>query len=514
VNALGLNNEGVMEGTRVQLLAQIAAWADDTGSSQQIFWLCDQPGSGKSTVAAHMANTWKNDRLAARFFFSPDQQETRRVDRFVATIAKQIHGNFPISAQYLVTALDKVRDLSGPSFTHAFKVLVSDLVEFLRKSPSSNASDKNESDIPKPPLLLVIDSLDQCEEWDRKFLLDALTHHLPSKSSLKVLVTSTSLPDIKVAFSNSEMVLLCQDILTFPPHDGQDDIAFYIRRRLDKFRRDQHDIIITYAHNLFQRAFVACTNLEKTMNTPAILKKLESMDKDDSFLPMYQATIEEALPDEDSLVPMKQVLQGIALPYRPVSPAVIESFFRHPEEDGYCLDYVSKLLTALKSVVFHSPENLHQPIYILHPTFTEFLKIIHRDEKFSIIPWAGHANIAKVCMDLLESLPSNPPRSSPLKPSPTFDSLASNPFPPLVALVLNDDRHATARYGIAFWPRHASEGLLDEDLRSKLVPFFQKKALNWIYYAAQLRELGECVEGMKLLRQKLEICERLSGVSR
>ncbi|CAG8583173.1 7161_t:CDS:2 [Acaulospora colombiana] len=502
-------SEGVMEGTRVQLLAQISTWADDA-DSPQIFWLCDQPGSGKSTVAAHMANVWKKDRLAARFFFCPDQQETRRVDRFVATIAKQIYGSHRRSAQYLVTALDKVRDLSGPSFADAFKVLVSDLVEFLSKAPAGVSGASESSNVQMPPLLLVIDSIDQCEEWDRRWLLDALTHYLPSKSALKVLVTSTSLPDIKKAFDDPTLVHLCQDVLTFPPSDGQDDIAFYIRNRLNKLRREDHDLVVKYAHNLFQRAFVACTHLEKTFNTPAILAKLGAMDKDDSFRPMYQATIEAALPDEDSLIAMKQVLQGIALPYRPVSPAVIESFFRPPEEAGYVPDYVSRLLTSLRSVVFHSPKELYRPIHILHPTFTEFLKTIDRDEKFSIIPWAGHANIARVCIELLQSLPSNPPNPPSLRPSSTFEPLLPSSLPPSVASVLNDNRHATLRYGIAFWTRHAAEGLLDDELRLQLVPLFQSKTLDWIYHAAQLRELSECIEGMQLLKKKLETQQRLS----
>ncbi|PVF94667.1 WD40 repeat-like protein [Serendipita vermifera] len=511
VNALGLNNEGVMEGTRVQLLAQISEWADDV-ESPQIFWLCDQPGSGKSTVAAHMANIWQKDRLAARFFFSPESQETRRVDRFVATIAKQIHGNHRRSAQYLVTALDKVRDLSGPSFTHAFKVLVSELVEFLGKLPV-DVSDASEAPNPqRPPLLLVIDSIDQCEEWDRRWLLDALTHHLPSKSTLKVLVTSTSLPDIKAALDDSSLVHLCQDALTFPSNGGQDDIAFYIRKRLDKLRREDQDLVVKYAHNLFQRAFVACINLEKTFNTPAILAKLGSMDKDDSFRPMYQATIEGALPDEESLIAIKQVLQGIALPYRPISPAVIESFFRPPEEDNYTSDYVIRILTSLRSVVFCSPEDPSKPIHILHPTFTEFLKTIDRDEKFSIVPWAGHANIANVCMDLLESLSSHPPKPLSLTSSSTFGRLTPSPPPQSVASILNDNKHATLRYGIAFWPRHAAEGLLDDELRLQLVPLFQKKTLDWIYHAAHLRELDECIEGMRHLKKKLEVHKHLPSV--
>ncbi|KAG8852883.1 hypothetical protein FRB91_005769 [Serendipita sp. 411] len=65
-------------GTRTDVLDAIRKWVVDIETTEQIFWLNDAAGTGKSTIAATLAKEWQlNQILAGRFFFSPNADTTR-----------------------------------------------------------------------------------------------------------------------------------------------------------------------------------------------------------------------------------------------------------------------------------------------------------------------------------------------------------------------------------------------------------------------------------------------------
>jgi hypothetical protein len=78
-----------MEGTRESILEKIEQWRIEP-LAPQVLWLADVAGSGKSTVAKHLAEKWKAQGcLAGRFFFSRDAEETRTPKLFFTTISQQ-----------------------------------------------------------------------------------------------------------------------------------------------------------------------------------------------------------------------------------------------------------------------------------------------------------------------------------------------------------------------------------------------------------------------------------------
>ncbi|KIM27186.1 hypothetical protein M408DRAFT_55100, partial [Serendipita vermifera MAFF 305830] len=87
----GVQHVPCLGGTREKTIAAISKWADEKPNSKPIFLLMDVAGSGKSTVAKHMANQWTREkRLLARYFFSRDTTATMSTDAFCSTVANAL----------------------------------------------------------------------------------------------------------------------------------------------------------------------------------------------------------------------------------------------------------------------------------------------------------------------------------------------------------------------------------------------------------------------------------------
>jgi hypothetical protein len=101
-----------MKGTRESILAHAREWST-SDDSPQIFWLADVAGTGKSTIANHLAREWKGSGcLAGRFFFSREADESRTSRLFFSTIAQQGISNLGSDLQNLVAL--GIRKLKNP----------------------------------------------------------------------------------------------------------------------------------------------------------------------------------------------------------------------------------------------------------------------------------------------------------------------------------------------------------------------------------------------------------------
>jgi hypothetical protein len=135
------------EGTRSEVLKRIRDWMDDDSTQEQIFWLKDVAGTGKSTIAATVSHECMDSkRLAGRFFFTPNSKASSGLKDFSVTVARDISNQ----QSALRTAIDEaIRTTSGTVFPiqQQFSRMV---IEPLRRL---NAS-----------LVFVFDALDNCDE--------------------------------------------------------------------------------------------------------------------------------------------------------------------------------------------------------------------------------------------------------------------------------------------------------------------------------------------------------------
>lgn len=95
-----------------------------------------------------------------------------------------------------------------------------------------------------PKLFLVIDGIDECEQNDRKMLLDNLIKIVSEADNdepgrLRLLVVSQEFPDIRKALNSSSVDRVRPNIVSLSEADNKTDIKFYIRKWVDKIA-EQH----------------------------------------------------------------------------------------------------------------------------------------------------------------------------------------------------------------------------------------------------------------------------------
>ncbi|PVF92292.1 hypothetical protein CPB86DRAFT_819763, partial [Serendipita vermifera] len=171
-------HQACLPGTRIQVLNDIEAWANNP-HSDQVLWLTDVAGAGKSTIARHLAEQWKKtEQLGGFFFFNKNVADATNIRLFSSTIAAQLAHHPKHRAQLQSSIVDGVKEL-GP--TPSFKDRLIKLVI----EPSKGLE-----------LILIVDALDECNEYDRKTLLDSILSSIFQSPDLKLLITSRPEPDI------------------------------------------------------------------------------------------------------------------------------------------------------------------------------------------------------------------------------------------------------------------------------------------------------------------------------
>src|SRR5271170_1203559 len=93
--AQGNQHSSCLEGTRKDILNEIAQWAVDR-DAKPVFCLVDQAGTGKSTISTQIALQWDVDHsLISRFFFSKPKGITS-AENFASTIATDMAVHIPL----------------------------------------------------------------------------------------------------------------------------------------------------------------------------------------------------------------------------------------------------------------------------------------------------------------------------------------------------------------------------------------------------------------------------------
>jgi hypothetical protein len=185
--------------TRTALLHDIMQWANDKGG-KPIFWLCGMAGTGKSTIARTIAQSFdSNGQLGASFFFKKGEGERGNASRFFTTIASDLVKHELGMLAGVRKALDADSAISQRALKEQFKKLIlQPLLEI--KQASSQASSQALSQA--PIRVIIIDALDECErEEDIRAILQLLAQTKDIQPvSLRIVVTSRSELHIRLGF--------------------------------------------------------------------------------------------------------------------------------------------------------------------------------------------------------------------------------------------------------------------------------------------------------------------------
>jgi hypothetical protein len=335
-----------------------------------MFCLLDVAGSGKSTVAKHMAEEWKKEnRLVARFFFSRDTTETMSTNSFCSTVA----GLFASRSAAFKEKMDEFKDTPDLSFEERFEGMITIPLKGLNGQA-----------------ILTIDALDECnkEYGSRDALFETLANQCPSIFQLRVMVTGRPEPDIKSWAQASG------GYTNFSKLEGDSkDVQLYIETRLQGIPVDDHRrlySVIRHAEGLFIWARIACDLL---VNTPDFDELLDTLGQEVSLDYLYKIALEQSIPkDNTSRQAVLTVLQMILAANRPLSIAELEKLAPKSK-------VVEPVVTLLSSFLLYDGRD--GPIRLLHATFREYVTDRSKHGPLFAQIGLGHHLLVSRCLSLL-----------------------------------------------------------------------------------------------------------------
>lgn len=498
LSAYGTDVETCEPGTRVDVLARIRRWAEDTSSPNQVFWLKDSAGTGKSTIAATMAREWQNNRrLAGRFFFSPNVATNQRTVYFCRIVAIDIITNLPRLEPIIEPIL-----LSSPenlAFPTQFRRLITEPLKQAEASDGQEWEAFGTNLEETAPLLLVFDALDNCVPKDQRILLATLLEELPRVPRVKVLLTSRDFQSISSYLQNSSLVcghdVQLLDMSNPPLHD----ITLYVDSKLRGFSEEERKRVITQANGLFVWAATFCRAVSNIRMRARLLENMSRSDVADTLDKLYLSILNQALVDPSAKGELRKVLQVIVCAFQPISSNTVTTFLPKIHQVD---DFVQDLTAVLKD---GHPD---RPIKVLHPTFREFIASNEgRANGFLLQMEPSHTVVALACLDVLERT---------LRQD-IFGVVQPNCVLPRnvdvgqVSDMVQSKTSAALRYASSYWAYHiaASENAWDD--WERVSTFLNHHFLHWVELMSWRGELNESLRALSQLGSQIRTRPRMAG---
>ncbi|KIJ62505.1 hypothetical protein HYDPIDRAFT_169151 [Hydnomerulius pinastri MD-312] len=391
-----------LSGTRLGLLARLTEWADNCDTDQRICWLSGLAGSGKSAVAQTIAEKYAGlGRLAASFFFSRKEIARRTAQRFFPTITCQLLASAPSIKLAVINALSE--DSTIPT-----KVLVEQMRRLLLAPILSTKNPFSD------PMLIVVDSLDECDDEKMASEVIVLLAELLRDSPwpFRVLFTSRAEPYITKTFQQPNLRSLTST-LELRDFSVDDDIKSYLRYSFDDIcqRRGSSEpdspsvwpteedlqAIVQKSAGLFIFATTVVKFVGDQYNIPAtrlqmVLQAGTNVASSSVYSELDTLYLDalRTFPDGDKT---RLVLGFIVLAFSPLSVCGLNNLLAKFQVEP------SLVVDNLRSVLVSNDSAEDQAIRIYHTSFRDFLVTSHRSRKYFIDATTYHRIIAQACLE-------------------------------------------------------------------------------------------------------------------
>ncbi|KAH7886710.1 hypothetical protein F5I97DRAFT_1869601 [Phlebopus sp. FC_14] len=495
-----------LPGTRLGLLERLTEWVDDRDSGQRICWLSGLAGSGKSAVAQTVAEKYASQhRLAASFFFSRKEMARRTAQRFFPTITCHLLTFAPSITPAIVDAL-------SDDYTIPTKVLAEQMRRLLL-APLSAVENSH-----KDPTLIVVDSLDECdnEKMAREVVVLLAELLRDCRWPLKVLLTSRPEAHILRTFRQEDLrALTCPFQLN--DFNVEDDIKSYLDHAFEDIRLNVADASSTMSlpddwppeadvQAIVQkssRLFIFATTVvkfvgDKHHNASSRLDTVLRGSIQGASASLYadlDTLYLDALrtyPDADKT---RLLLGAVAFVFSPLSTRALNSLL--------CQFQVDASLTAdsLRSVLVVPDAAQDGAIRIYHTSFRDFLTNPQRSRQFFVDAVVYHRILARACLEsMIRQLTTDMCKLR--DPTILHTQLAN--LSELCKLHID----AGVQYACRHFAHHLSLVPKDERLNETLVICVQGFArgylLNWIEALSLLGELDSAVISLRLVANWLK----------
>uniref|UniRef100_A0A8H7NM14 Mitochondrial division protein 1 n=1 Tax=Bionectria ochroleuca TaxID=29856 RepID=A0A8H7NM14_BIOOC len=499
-------NPTCLPNTRVDLLQQLSAWADDS-ESEAIFWLNGMAGTGKSTISRTMARDLNRKcRLGASFFFKRGEGDRRNMARFVTSIAADIVAREPAISQHVKKTLEEDPGIVKKTLKEQFDKLI---IQPFSKLPDRNGE----------PIVLVVDALDECENDDDIRTMIEIFSTAKEMQNLRLKTFFTSRPELPIrlgfhAIKGRYQDLILHDIpLSIIEHDLQvflqyktSDIRDDYNATVPKDRQLTQDwpgelkitSLVHMAVPLFIFAATTCRFLaDRKCGSPSnqletVLQyqtKSQESKLDATYLPVLEHQLFGLSNREKSQVlsQFRLVIGSIIILVRPLSTSALASILFIEQET---VDIRLDLLHSVLSV----PASSEEPVRLFHLSFRDFL--LDQDKRDNHAFWIderdSHRTLGRNCLTLMNKLKED------ICDLRLPGTRAKNVSPGKLATFLPPH----LQYACLYWVYHISEAELHGEDIGSVHDFLKSHFLHWI---EALSLMGQGLESIRLVNKLISI---------
>ena len=211
-------------------------WAlNPSPQTAPIMWLKGGAGAGRTSIARTIAQLCDSNhsRLAASFFFKGNDPLRSKVDSVIPTLALQIAAANPTWKRVIEESLahdpllleEKSKDTQFSTLIH----------RPLHMTYSAG---------PMTPLIIVVDALDECDDYNRLHaMLHAMTNVLRQPSPIRLLLTSRPESPV-VLFFRCTPSLIYKEIELKADEEANEDVLFFLDQEFHRIRSKHSDIFL------------------------------------------------------------------------------------------------------------------------------------------------------------------------------------------------------------------------------------------------------------------------------
>ncbi|KAK1990629.1 hypothetical protein LX36DRAFT_592221 [Colletotrichum falcatum] len=498
-------------GTRLSIRETIRQWADDL-SSEIFLWLAGPAGTGKSTIARTVADTFSGEkRLVAGYFFKRGEQGRNDTTRLFPTLAWQLAQTMPSLKGCLQKSLDGLdRDAVEK------KGLEVQFDKLLRRP----LEDLPPIDTSQPPKVIIIDALDECERPEQLPRILALLGKLHDIRTVRLRVLITSRPEVVNAFESLQKGKSVRKLKLLDRELRQDalmDIKLFIRTRFEDVSSKRNfqqgswptlkdfDRLVQLSTNpepLFIYAATLCRFVcnERPGNNPKRQLRLwlkQSDENKSQLSQMYEPVLRQLCleSDEAETKQLLQVLGSVVLVAEPLSAASLACLL------GMDIDDINCWLQGLHAVL-DVPSEPWGSIRLLHKSFSDFLlgPVDSEASDHRVSATETHAILAAKCIQRMkEGLRRD--ICDIRKP----DMLKNTIDKQVIATHIPAD----VQYACLYWVHHLQQS--GRSLGDEVHQFLYTHLLHWLEVLALL---GKVSVGAAAMKQLLDMCQHCPDVPR
>ncbi|KAF2861190.1 hypothetical protein K470DRAFT_245902 [Piedraia hortae CBS 480.64] len=497
-----------LEGTRLQIRQKVLDWATNA-NEQRVFWLSGKAGTGKSTIARTIAHDLdKQGYLVGSFFFKRGQGELGHVRCLFPTIARQM-------AQFIPSIRNQIADA-----THGFppvkeRALTSQF-DNLIKEPLSGYNTGHATDV----RVIVIDALDECEDWGAIGNAIALWPTLRAHTSMNLRVFVTSRTDNKVGDKLSRLEhkdLQHERLELLQMSTIKHDLTMLCHHELKKLREESRnewsydeledywpgEVVVNKLVDISQPLSIAASTIFREVRNNPRQRLQRWVDRltfsgTDALTVIYADILEQAADlDKEWLIWFNKIIKPIAFLQSPLTISALTDLL-----GGGDLMLVTNALKPLSPVIdFPSGKEVkagsRATVRIYHESFRDFL--VDSDLRGKSPFWTDkdemHGVLLSKCTSLLQNRLC---RDICKRKSP---AAARESVPPE-----HIDKHISesVEYACCNWVHHAIQSHQSIQDGGQVDCFLRAYFLSWTESMAWLDKLGEMVSSLKQLQKAID----------